>query len=353
MRINPVCLNNYYKKDAITKQSPNFEGKFVNARNAISVACNASLANVVANYTGVWDLLFSNPSFTYAMISLGTLFLTGLSGFIKESPIKLEEQIEFKESKTIEEAEAFAKEKFKIQNFKVEDLEVANWVNEGLTNISNFFKGQVFMPKTIKYAPFHTDKSIAHYAYGSDEIHIHQNVVERDAQEFPLLMKFPTAIELIKEFPFGTKHNEFLEMLEAYKKNPDSFSKIERSHLYLFYGRYLNFIANNDDNLLRKIDAKLNSKHLQEDEFGVFNYNKFHVLYHEMMHCFDIKSTPFYKYFFFKFKNSIKDLNLQEQSKLNSKEFCAEWFSSIINGDNPTQKIKDILKKRTNIKLNL
>ena len=48
-----------------------------------------------------------------------------------------------KKAETIEEARAFAQEKLGIKKFKINDLEYANWVNEGLTNISNRFKGNV------------------------------------------------------------------------------------------------------------------------------------------------------------------------------------------------------------------
>lgn len=69
---------------------------------------------------------------------------------------KLAENIEFTPAKTIEEANEFAKTHLKIENFDTAgDLEIANWVNEGLTKVSNKYKGNALMPKTV--APYPED----------------------------------------------------------------------------------------------------------------------------------------------------------------------------------------------------
>ena|GEM_PF-6990553 len=57
----------------------------------------------------------------------------------------------FKAAKTIEEAELFAKNEFNVEKFKVDDLEVANWINEGLFNVKKYSKGKSVMPKEIYY----------------------------------------------------------------------------------------------------------------------------------------------------------------------------------------------------------
>ena len=65
-------------------------------------------------------------------------------------PANFAEHIDFKPAQTMEEAVEFAKKNFGIQNFNLEnDLEMANWVNQGLVNINNRFKGKANMPKNV------------------------------------------------------------------------------------------------------------------------------------------------------------------------------------------------------------
>lgn len=70
---------------------------------------------------------------------------------------KLAESIDFKPAQTIEEAIEFGKKHLGIRSytgFEAKDIEVINWVNEGLVNTSNKMKGNLRMPKDIVY----TDK---------------------------------------------------------------------------------------------------------------------------------------------------------------------------------------------------
>ena len=80
---------------------------------------------------------------------------------ITEKASKLEPEIVFNKATTIDEAKDYAKNKLGIKNFKIDDLEYANWINEGLTNISNRFKGEVHFPSTIKF----TNKKNAYGSY--------------------------------------------------------------------------------------------------------------------------------------------------------------------------------------------
>lgn len=66
-------------------------------------------------------------------------------------PKQLAEYIEFKSAKTIEEAAQFAKQNLGTKIFRIKDLDVANWTNEGLTHINNKTKGKAKMPRIITY----------------------------------------------------------------------------------------------------------------------------------------------------------------------------------------------------------
>lgn len=66
---------------------------------------------------------------------------------------KLAPKIEYKEAKTLQEAKEYAKNHLqirKIEGFKEEDLDFLNWINEGLTYLSNKKNGEVLMPNKIK-----------------------------------------------------------------------------------------------------------------------------------------------------------------------------------------------------------
>ena len=67
---------------------------------------------------------------------------------------QLAEHIDFTPAKTMEEAKEFAKKHLKIEKFDTaNDLDMANWVNEGLVNINNKYKGKGHIPKEVRPVP--------------------------------------------------------------------------------------------------------------------------------------------------------------------------------------------------------
>lgn len=63
---------------------------------------------------------------------------------------KLAEHIDFAPASTMEEAREFARQHLKIKKFDVaDDLDMANWVNEGLVNINNKYKGRAYIPDEV------------------------------------------------------------------------------------------------------------------------------------------------------------------------------------------------------------
>ena len=71
-----------------------------------------------------------------------------------KSVTQLAEHIDFTPAKTMEEAKEFAKKHLKIEKFDTaNDLDMANWVNEGLVNINNKYKGKGHIPKEVRPVP--------------------------------------------------------------------------------------------------------------------------------------------------------------------------------------------------------
>ena len=70
---------------------------------------------------------------------------------------QLAENIEFKKASTIEEALDYTKKVLHIKNvdgFDSDSLDVLNWFNEGMTNVSNRYKGKVRIPKNVYYMDY-------------------------------------------------------------------------------------------------------------------------------------------------------------------------------------------------------
>ena len=65
---------------------------------------------------------------------------------------QLAEHIDFSQAKTYEEAVQFGKTHLGIKEYKgfgEKDLDVINWLNEGIVNISNKLKGKSIIPKKV------------------------------------------------------------------------------------------------------------------------------------------------------------------------------------------------------------
>lgn len=80
-----------------------------------------------------------------AALTAGALILRGRMSAVKE----LAEHIDFKPAATIDEAKAFAKEHLGIRRFDIDDLEIANYVNEGFVEASNKLKGKLVLPNAV------------------------------------------------------------------------------------------------------------------------------------------------------------------------------------------------------------
>lgn len=91
-------------------------------------------------------------------ILAGAALAVTVAGLIIRGRLKavtqLAEHIDFTPAKTMEEAKEFAKKHLKIEKFDTaNDLDMANWVNEGLVNINNKYKGKGHIPKEVMPVP--------------------------------------------------------------------------------------------------------------------------------------------------------------------------------------------------------
>lgn len=78
--------------------------------------------------------------------------------------LKLSKDIDFKPQKTVEDAIEFGKKTLGIEHyigFSKKDVEVINYINEGIVNTSNKLKGKIRMPKMIVLIELKNSKQLA------------------------------------------------------------------------------------------------------------------------------------------------------------------------------------------------
>ncbi len=124
-----------------------------------------------------------------ADIAICSLIVGGLLYKEKLDLKKISEHIDFKQAKTLEEAMEFGREHLKIPQyigFEKEDLDVVNWVNEGITRICNKAKGKIYTPNAVAYKSILPDGEKTVYAsmnarYGI--LSINKDFVEKTRNE--------------------------------------------------------------------------------------------------------------------------------------------------------------------------
>lgn len=140
----------------------------------------------------------------------------------------LAEHIDFREAKTIEEAIEFGKTHLGIKNykgFKSEDLEVINWINEGIVNTSNKLKGKVKVPRKVVYGTKENAETPAYIIRGFNRLHINRNYINKLDSDLKEITK-------LNEWSFQSIFNYFdKESIENIERSLDKYKKGEMTSL--------------------------------------------------------------------------------------------------------------------------
>lgn len=184
----------------------------------------------------------------------------------------LPEKIDFKPAKTVEEGIKFSKEVLGIKEVSKDfTLESINWANKGLVDVSNAYKGKVFMPRNMHYdSKILEDNTIAGVV---------RNVELKSFGDLVINSKFfdeKFLNERIKEIytEFEGKNSEQLLKLkinkedlrlwEKFKKNPNSISTMEKRRLWqngrLGNDRFGAYTSNSPMELIRMVNKELVKK---------------------------------------------------------------------------------------------
>lgn len=254
--------------------------------------------------------------------------LTNLSIFcIKEKGIQLEKNIEFKKSESIEEAELYAKEKLGIKKYKIDDLEYANWINEGLTNISNRFEGNVYFPEKIKFGKL-TNANAA-YRNGSSVMIIDKSNIEETASLLKKVIK-NIPYDYFTEFNLGKGHEEFCKKLKMAYKNIKSLSTFEKFALCSSIEKISQIREQLEFEDLVKIYFNNDTNY-----YGCVYPNEFNVIYHEIGHCFSGKNKSLFKRYFnsLRYNSKIAGLKIPNYDKSKIEEYIACTFAGYMQGE--------------------
>ena len=149
---------------------------------------------------------------------------------------KVYKEITFKPAKTIDEAKSFALINFGIEEFYFEDdLEMANYVNEGLTNIKNRFKGKVHMPKRVGFGELdNLDDEHAFTDTKGEGFYIIKEAYNKEKIMEELEDVTKRALKNLDKINIK-KFQKFKDKYDIMLQNPDSYSKIEwQSLLQMF-----------------------------------------------------------------------------------------------------------------------
>lgn len=324
---------------------------------------------------------------------------------------KLVENIDFKPAQTIEEAIEFGKKHLGIRSyngFEAKDIQVINWVNEGLVNTSNKMKGRLRMPKDIVYtdqldkntlAGVVTEKGQYEGWFGINK-NIFANVNESIDKVLEVLKK-GNWIEIENESLKGCVRLDkqsvqpLAEQFEKYQAGNLSFNEkidfwnslsvLRNTTSSLKYSPF-NFIKQSlaipqvktvceNNGLVTNLE---NIKALTTDEqwkilkdilklnqgvqikFNVANKGPFATIYHEMGHIQDMTprclTTDKYKFDYSKYSDELKAwVDNQENMQIANRvseyashgpgEFIAETFARMIQGNKLPDEVVALYKK--------
>lgn len=340
-------------------------------------------------------------AFGVALSALGGLTACALltkSG--KFNPANFEKHIDFKPAQTMEEAKDFAKKHFKIERFELDnDLEVANWVNEGLTNINNTFSGKAHLPVSVSFKD-NAQRNAKNYAVADINIGGDLRIDRQLFNTEDTIKDFRETMEALNKVgvPQGTDVNKLLdieERLAPMLQNPSQYSKIEwmkisqefedvgslyRNPMGVLSSMWENpktketLIESGINLNLREIFTKSpdEKKKILDDCIAVLNkkykfvglqskdrfLSEFDVIYHEMGHLQNWGNSSIFDIFFGKLSNNKHQLNkftnnfdkqqtagkVSWYAQTSPQEFVAEVFAQLCNGRKPSLDILELYK---------
>lgn len=333
----------------------------------------------------------------------GLAGITALTSFIisklKLNKKNLPEHIDFQEAKTLKEAVDFGKKYLGIKSykgFKEKDLEIVNWINQGLVNTSNAMGGQFKCPKKIAYEMFDDKKAIACIEglvtlginkgfIENIDMSIKSNLSKRSLEYFDKQQIAPL-IENLGKFESGecmtlNEKISIFNYLDIVNKEIDKNPKELISEIIQDDGARNNLLKKGilqsdnsrvilDGTIVELTEQSLNNMHpylldirakslLSESgyKFEIHKQSPFRFIYHELGHLQNnyaerSENTTGAQSLAQKLENwgySKKDyrtaLEISEYASISPDEFCAEVFAELMSGNKLSDEVMKLYAK--------
>lgn len=353
-----------------------------------------------------------NKTWKWAGIIGGTASAIALAVFyIRKNKFfkvkQLAEHINFQKAESVEDAIRFGQENLGIRNytgFEAKDLEVLNWVNEGLTNVSNKMNGKVRMPKGIGIVNQIMDSD---FAFGGiikegefkDWFAIsraHLNKIDTSINNTYEGLK--GCLDKCREKGAKLALDLDCELMRRFKQNPSSLSFAEKIKLYnhMCFAKYSyetiacspfskikEFLTQENLAILKNKGIETNIENIAtmstEDQGNLlFSMMKeisshtekpiiltqkpsmaHHLIYHEMGHVQDMVPRVEAKEMFDnpnEYPKVLKEwlenkdhmqtaAEVSTYSQSGPGEFIAETFAELINGHNVSDRVKALYRE--------
>lgn len=332
-----------YNKNQVPKRQIAFQGRLLSqARNVITYNCLArtTFTSAVSNLLLTLTETIPNVSIALSMLTCASAVAQVL---YKGNKIQLDKHIEFKKAENVEEAKLYAKEKLGIRKFEIDDLEFANWINNGLTNVSNRFEGKVYFPKKIKFK--NVNGAFASYKQGNNTMYINkEEILSTIGILEGLFMLLPS--ERFTKINYGKGYEEFYNNLNRAYKDFDSLTIFEKLAL-------AQTIAQIKDVEIQLKKNKLDKTFINNNQFNFVYEDEFSVVYHEIGHCFDLnsKSTLTYLLEVLKFKSKLSKLKIPMYYKSNLNELMASAFDAYMRNESLWEENKAVIDECVKYKI--
>jgi len=279
-------------------------------------------------------------------------------------PANLAEHIDFVKAKTMDEAKKFAKDNLGIKHFDLgKDVEMANWVNKGLVNINNRFKGKANMPVEICWdkSYFISEPSALAYCSDSGRIAFNKKAFSQERIEkvrSRLQNMFPyfdeTNIDSIELNVEDKRLRKLTENLyDNYRKmllKPEKYTRFDAMYATMLFEDLDVYFARNGDKaaaewLKDSYGKSVKSALRNKSKKGSIRANSIYdVLYHEMGHMLHNMNTSLKDKIWGKlgpgatkeFQNNAEKQKIAGKVSLyahtNQYEFVAECFNAMCAG---------------------
>lgn len=375
MQINTIHTQTPKIQTPNTRTSPkqNFKGRYINHKNLNRIA-NTGIYTSMVSSVGAVCAGFTDPllnTINLALTTIGTGAYFSKLFLPRAEKLALKAKTEFTKAQTLEQAQNFAKENFKIKEFYVDDLYAANWVNKGLTELSNFFKGKTFMPEKIVYEDFGGDTldhfSAARYRKFGSTISINKFPFENTDRIVQNLLKDYSSD--IASIPFGSQANlqRHLQRLNRYKEAPNTMTKAsklalatEANNVKSIFGTPIEKVKSYTDGLIaahEQLDFHEQLAQVDTNMFGHVYCGLFDNIFHEAGHMFDFQSSTAFSFTRAERKmpqimqKAREELVMPPYALSDFREYRAEIFAGTVNGEVYPKPIMDIFHKHNRIEL--